>query len=63
MPCGRGCQKVLIDCTSSPAKLAILRDMIIADIINGKDAIHDFGVMGMKIDDLVAEYVANHVSE
>ena len=56
-------RKVVIDCSSAPAKLSTLRDMIIGGMIKDHDAIHAFGIMGMIIDDLVKEYVDEHVND
>ena len=56
-------KKVIIDCSSAPAKLAVLRDMIIAGMIKDHDSIHAFGEMGMVIEDLVKEYVEKYVTD
>jgi hypothetical protein len=62
MPCGPRC-KVIIDCSSAPAKLAVLRDLVIAGWIKDKEDLEAYGELGMKIDDLVEEFVNNHVND
>jgi len=56
-------KKVVIDCSSAPAKLNVLRDMIIAGMIKDHDAIHAFGEMGVVIEGLVKNYVDEHVND
>ena len=56
-------KKIIIDCSSAPAKLAVLRDMIIAGMIKDHEALHAFGEMGMVIEDLVKEYVDEYVTD
>ena len=53
--------KVILDCTSSPAKLSVIRDLFIANRIHSQEAKDDFGEMGMIIDDLVHEWVVKHI--
>jgi len=56
-------KKVVIDCSAAPARLGILRDMIIAGMIKDNDAIHAFGEMGATIEGLVKDYVDEYVND
>jgi len=60
MPCGRGCQKAILDCTGYRKEMDNMVDMIVCDAENDKDIIEKFGQLQSDQEKMWKDFTLEH---